>query len=355
MNLHTKEEVRQQIGNKPLFRKMPKTAAVLSYVSGINELTFERNSGKSEGRFFIAQYPQGLLISARKGKFRLGIAYADLKNIEITKREEDYYEIAFSNSQYFKPVIFSFQKKNRLSVLSIVKSTPVNGNTDTRDSNSAREEILKLKEEFAKDFFTNRTFREQLKGTTGSNRILEIDEKRITYKDRVVNASEASGYAISIERLSHNGIARFEYSVRIYHPEKDLYINFTSVAVFEKQGEHTALLNRIGVILFDVISRPIVAKWFDQFANGETVDSKEFTLSRHGMLLKTRTPHIMIHWDEIAAQSTEIFRWPYSNTVFLRIDSSYDRRGYMLFYLVKWLQKDPERLTALMGRNYYVS
>lgn len=354
MYLQTKEEVKQYIGSKPLFKKLPRTEAVLEYVSGIQELTFDRNSGKPEGRFFIAQYPHGILISDRKGKFRFGISYSDLKNIEITK-ENDRYEVTFINSRYFKPVVFSFQKKDRLRILPLVKSIPVKEDTDPRDENSAREEILKLKEEFATDYFTNRNFREQLKGTEGTNRILDINEKRIAYKDRVVDAFEAFGYAIGIEKLSHSGVSRFEYSVRIYHPEKDLYINFTSVSIFEKEGEHSAVLTQIGRVLFDVVSRRIVANWFDQFAKGYIIDSKEFTLSRQGMLLKTQTPSIMIHWDEIAAQSTSLFRWPYINTVFLKIDSSYDRRGNMLFYLVKWLQEDPERLIALMGRKYYVS
>lgn len=355
MNLHTKEEVRQQIGNKPLFRKMPQTAAVLSYVSGINELTFERNSGKSEGRFFIAKYPQGLLISDRKGKFRLGIAYADLKNLEITKREEDYYEVAFSNSSDVKPVVLSFQKNNRLSVLSIVKSIPVNGNTDTRDSNSAREEILKLKEEFAADYLTDRRFFEELKGVEGLNRDLQINEKWISFRNRTVEVSSALGYAVGIEEVDSVTVSRFRYNIKIYHPDENLYISFTSASVFQKEGEYAAVLNEVDRVLFDVISRPMVAKWFDLFANDETIDAKIFSLSRHGMLLKTQTPNIMIHWDEIAAQTSGLFRWPYSNTVFLKIDTNHDSRGNMLFYLVKWLQKDPERLTALMGRKYYVS
>ncbi len=355
MNIQTKEEIKQQIGSKPLFRKTPQTAPVLSYVSGITELTFEWNSGKPEGHFFIAQYPYGLLISDRKGKFRFGISYADLKGIEITKTENDRYEVAFRHSRYLKPVVFSFRKKDRLLLLPIVKSIPVVDGADPRDAISAREEILKLKEEFATDYLTNRSFREELKGAEGPNRILEINEQRIAYKDRVLNTAEVFGYAISIGRTSHNGVALFEYSVRIYHSEKDLYINFNSVAVFEKQGKYAPLLVHINQVLFDVVSRRIVANWFNQFAKGDIVDSKEFTLSRQGMLLKTQTPHIMIHWDEIAAQSTDMFRWPYSNTVFLSLDSSYDRRGYMLFYLVKWLQEDPMRLMALMGRKHYVS
>lgn len=355
MNSQTKEAIKQQIGSKPLFRKMPQTAAVLSYLSGINKLAIESNSGKLEGRFFIAQYPQGILISDKKGKFRLGISYADLTNIEITKPEDDLYEVAFSNSKHFQPIVFSFQKKNRLSVLSIVKSIPIKVGADPRDENSAREEILKLKEAFATDYLTDRRFFDELKGVEGLNRDLQINEKWISFRNRTMDVSSVSGYAVGIEEVEGATVSRFHYSIKIYHPEGNLLINFTSSSVFLKEGEHTAVLKEIDRVLFDVISRPIVTKWFDLFANDETIDAKEFTLSRQGMLLKTQIPNIMIHWDEIAAQSSGLFRWPYSNTVFLKIASSYDSRGNMLYYLINWLQKDPERLMSLMGRRHFVS
>src|SRR3989338_9097850 len=85
MYLQTKEEIKQHIGSKSLFKKIPQTEAVLNYVSGIQELTFERNSGKPVGRFFIAQYPYGILIADRKGKFRSAISipygYCAIKNL----------------------------------------------------------------------------------------------------------------------------------------------------------------------------------------------------------------------------------------------------------------------------------
>jgi hypothetical protein len=326
MNSQTKEAIKQQIGNKPLFRKIPQTAAVLSYLSGINELAIESNSGKSEGSFFIAQYPQGILISDKKGRIRLGISYADLTNIEFTKPEDDLYEVAFSNSKHFQPVVFSFQKKNRLNVLSFVKSIPIKGGLDPRDENSAREEILKLKEAFATDYLTDRTFREELKTHEKGITELEINEKWITYADRVTKVAEVSGYTTSIQEVNTYGVSSF-----------------------------SQVLNRISKVLFDVVSRPIVAKWFDQFAMNETIDSKEFTLSRQGLLLKTKTPNIMIHWDEIVAQPNGLFRWPYSNTVFLKLEASYDHRSNMLSVFIHWLQKDPDRLMALMGRRNYVS
>jgi hypothetical protein len=355
MNSQTKEAIKQQIGSKSLFRKIPQTAAVLSYLSGINELAIESNSGKSEGSFFIAQYPQGILISDKKGRIRLGISYADLTNIEFTKPEDDLYEVAFSNSKHFQPVVFSFQKKNRLNVLSFVKSIPIKGGLDPRDENSAREEILKLKEAFATDYLTDRTFREELKTHEKGITELEINEKWITYADRVTKVAEVSGYTTSIQEVNTYGVSSFQYSIRIYRPDEHLYINFSSVSAFLKQGEFSQVLNRISKVLFDVVSRPIVAKWFDQFAMNETIDSKEFTLSRQGLLLKTKTPNIMIHWDEIVAQPNGLFRWPYSNTVFLKLEASYDHRSNMLSVFIHWLQKDPDRLMALMGRRNYVS
>ncbi|ASS48749.1 MAG: hypothetical protein A3D31_06615 [Candidatus Fluviicola riflensis] len=355
MYLQTKEEIKQHIGSKSLFKKIPQTEAVLNYVSGIQELTFERNSGKPVGRFFIAQYPYGILIADRKGKFRFGIPFTDLKNIEISKLDEEYYEIALGNSSHSSSVVFSFQKKDRLRVLPLVKALPVKEEKDPRDEKIAREEILKLKEEFAADYFTDRRFFEELKGAEGLNRDLQINEKYISYRNRTLDISSVTGYAVGIEEVERTAFSRFHYSIRINHAEENLYIYFTSTSTFLKEGEYSAVLNEIGRVLFDVVSRPIVAKWFDKFANDETIDSKVFTLSRQGMLLKTQTPNIMIHWDEIAAQPNGLYRWPYKNTVFLKLDGSYDHRDNMLSTLVHWLQEDPQRLMALMGRTYYVS
>jgi hypothetical protein len=64
---------------------------------------------------------------------------------------------------------------------------------------------------------------------------------------------------------------------------------------------------------------------------------------------------VVIHWDEIQAYGGDVFRWPYSPNVFLQLDSSYDRRSYMLLYLIAWLRSDRDRLLALMGREYYVA
>src|SRR3989338_8500142 len=240
MYLQTKEEIKQHIGSKSLFKKIPQTEAVLNYVSGIQELTFERNSGKPVGRFFIAQYPYGILIADRKGKFRFGIPFTDLKNIEISKLDEEYYEIALGNSSHSSSVVFSFQKKDRLRVLPLVKA-------------------LQVKEEFAADYFTDRRFFEELKGAEGLNRDLQINEKYISYRNRTLDISSVTGYAVGIEEVERTAFSRFHYSIRINHAEENLYIFFTSTSTFLKEGEFSAVLNEIGRVLFDVVSRPIVA------------------------------------------------------------------------------------------------
>ncbi len=354
MHLQTKEEVKIHIGNKPLFKKLPRTKSVLGYASGIRELTLENSMNQLPETFSIVQYPNGILIVDRKGKYRIGLAYSDLKGIEITKQGDDRYVVTFITSAS-KPVAFYFQKKDYLQIVPFIKLLPQKEENDPRDEKTAREAILKLRNEFASDYFTDRTFCQPLSSVVKKSVLLDINESRIKYGNRVIEASSALGYTISIEKVSHYGVSRFEYKVGIHHPEEHLFISFTSVGFLAQEGEDSELLGDIGLVLFDVVSRPVVARWFDRFANGESIDYEEFSLSRQGMLLKNRTSDILIHWDEIVTQSTDLFRWPYSNTVFQRIDSSYDNRGNMLFFLIRWLQADPNRLLALMGRTYYIS
>lgn len=354
MNLQSNGEIKSLIGRKPLFKEVPKTKFVLSYVSGIGQLDIERGLNDLSNDFFIVRYPKGVLISDRKGKYKLAFSFSDLKHVEIMKQNDEQYEVIFKTAS-IKPVVFSFQKKDRLNIVPFIKLLPYKEDPDPREPEVAREQILALKHEFVTSYFTDRVFTQVLRSAGKKDMLLDINEHRIKYGDREVKTAGSLGYTISIQELSHHGVSRFEYGINIFHPEGDLFITFTSVSVFLKEGEYAQLLNRIGTVLFDVVARPVIAQWFDRFANSDGMNYKDFSILRGGLLLKSRTPEVLIHWDELVATSTETFRWPYSNTVFQHTKGMYDVRGGMLLVLKNWLQEDPERLLALMGRTYYVS
>lgn len=353
MNLQSKAEIKNLIGNKPLFKEVPKTKPVLEYTSGIGELDIQRSLDGLPTSFFIARYPKGILISDRKGKYKIAFSFDELKNIEIIKHFAEHYEIVLY-TYAVKPVVFYFQKKDRLDIVPFVKLLPHKEDPDPRDPEVAREQILELKHQFVTSYFTDRIFCQVLKSAGKKDALLDINEHRINYGDREVKTEGALGYTITIQELSHHSVSRFEYGINIFHPEGNLFITFTSVSVFLKEGEYTQLLLQIGRVLFDVISRPVIAQWFDRFANLEGMNYKDFSILRGGLLLKSRVPNVLIHWDEIVAKSSDIFRWPYSNTVFQEVNSSYDVRGNMILGLTDWLHDDPERLLALMGRTYYI-
>ena len=85
----------------------------------------------------------------------------------------------------------------------------------------------------------------------------------------------------------------------------------------------------------------------------EKIEFNDYTISKEGLTFKRNNDWILIHWDEIRAQTADQFRWPYSNTVFFDIVSSLNPKALMLFHFVKWLNKNPDRFDKLMGRRYY--
>lgn len=287
---------------------------------------------------------------AKKKNFRIGIAFDTIKRIELEKIDNINYSISIYNSR-IKPVVFSFPKEYRSILFPFVRQFPIKVEGDPRDSLVAHNEILRLKDEFANSRLTDGHFSNILE----NNISLHITPKKITYGKKSIDPSKAIGYCTHIEELEYHGVSRFEYFVRVIHPnhpEDSFLVSFTSASVFLKQGEHTHLLERINTVLFDVVSRPIVAKWFEKFANNETIEFKDCSLSRSGIYLKTRAPGTPIHWDEIITHGLGLYRWPYNNTVFFQFTNPYDLRLSMFYYLVRWLQENPDRLTALMGRTY---
>ncbi|WP_343605406.1 hypothetical protein [Fluviicola sp.] len=353
MYLQTKEEIKQHLGSKSLFKKLPKTDPVLKYARGVQEPAFDQQLQRSESTLSIERYPNGILISDLKKEFRIGLPFSDIKSFEINREESGNYELIFKMR---KPALIalSFKRKDRVQIISFVKLLPLKDAEDPRPQEAAHEEILKLKEAFASDYFTDRTFNQELKSLAKKNVPLEITKQYIQHGDTTISTSSATGYASSIEELTTHGISRFEYRINIYHTGGHHTISFTSASMFLKEGKYTPVIHQIGLVLFDVISRPIITKWFDKFAKGESINYKEFSVSRQGITLKRKEAEILIHWDEIIAQNVGMFRWPYSNTVFQQIDGTYDYRGNMLLNLINWLQSDPERLISLMGRSYSV-
>jgi hypothetical protein len=355
MYLETKSEIFRKIGRNSFFKKKLKTEAILSYKSGINELNHLLFNNDKMVYFYLIKHPDGIYISDGKGKYTLGIRFQELKNVEITKLSETEYELVFTDNLRRK-LIFSFCYDNRLTIIYFVKFLNIKYKLDSRDSELIKEEILQLKKEFEVDYISQHQFSEMLEssGLGFSKKRLTINENEIRYDGKVLETNKVFGFSLGIEELRKYGVSRFEYGVNIYSAEEHLYIRFTSVSVFLKQGEHTNLLNQIGDVLYDLIVRPKVANWFISFLNNEVIDFKDFSISKYGLTIKVNNSPVIIHWDELRVMDLDLYRWPYTNTVFLRLDSSHDYRSFMLFLFITWLQDEPSRVEKLMGRTYYI-
>lgn len=348
MYLQSKEELKRYLGSKPWFKKLLKTENVLEYVSGIPELSAVSDLKDS---FRLVRYPKGIAFIDKKQKYQLGLSFQDFKKYKIIYLGNDRYELHLASSLN-KSICFTYEKKHRYIVIPFLRDLPVKEEGDTRDDETARKEISNLIDEFSEDRVSISLFSENLKSVAKKTMHLDINASRIIWGDKEVAVSSAIGYSIGINEVNINGVSNFDYNIIIHVPDNPFYISFSTLSYFHKVGEKTGTLEQINRVLFDVISRPIITKWLRKIENNETIDFKEFSLSRQGLLLKTRVPNIMIHWDELTSQNQDIVRWVYTNTVFLNIESNYDRRGNMLYFLINWIKEDKSRSFALMGRNY---
>ena len=354
MYLQTKEDRNRYLGVKPWFKKLLKTENVLEYVSGVQELTSVKNSEGSLDLFHLVQYPKGIAFVSRKQKHQLGLSFDDIKNYEVFNVVHDLYEIHVYAS-FRRSICFSFTKRDISKVVPFFRFLPIKEEEDPRDNETAKQEILQLASEFSESRLSSSTFNQNLKSVAKRTMLLDINENRIKWGDKEMDVSSATGYSLGINEVNIQGVSNFDYTIIVHCPDKPFVISFSTISIFHKTGEMADTLEDIDLVLFDVISRPILSKWLKRIANGETIDFKEFEMSRKGLLLKTKSPRVMIHWDELRPENQSMYRWPYTNTVFFSLQAEYDRRGNMLFYLSHWLQQDSRRCLALMGREYYVN
>ena len=347
----TKEEINRYLGRKSWFKKQPKTESLLYYLSGIPGLNLTEQWKDSASLFYVIKYPKGIVFEQSKGETHLGIKFDDIKKIDIKPVNDETYELNLYVS-FSKYVSFSFEKSKRSKIIPFFRFLQLKEMGDRRDDDVAKNEISNLKVEFEQDRMTECSFVMDLSRVAKKKKLLDINVNRIIWGEEEISISDAIGYSIGVNEVIIQGVSNFDYNVIIHRKEKPFYIIFNSLSYFHKVGEHTWILQKIDAVLFDLISRPIVAKWFDKFLNNESIVFKEFSLSKQGVLLKQNSPQIMIHWDEFFIQDQHTFRWRYTNTVFFHIDANFDRRGNMLFYFILWLQEDENRLLQLMGRNY---
>lgn len=342
MHLKSKTEIKRELGGQPLFKKLPSTPAVISYISGIQELDVIKGQAESAEPFSLQQHRKGIAFQNKSGTKAFGFGFDDIQSVRFEPVEENYQLIL--QPRLSKVILLSFQKADRAKIIPFFRMLPISEVSDVRDNESAKKEILELKEAFAADRLSTGEYKKSFNGIP-----LEINRDRIKWAKQELPMNVATGFSMGVTISSHYGVDHYEYSTLIHHAIPPFIIRFSSTKIFEKRGEYDKDMDDIHKVLFDHISRPMVCNWLDKFAQNETVEYKEFNLTRHGMLLKTRTPHVMIYWDEFVVQDLSVFRWRYTNLVFALLNSHTDRRPNMLAELIFWLNADPDRMKKLVG------
>lgn len=347
MYYRSRRELKRELGGQPLFSKLPSTPAVLRYQNGIRDYDTSNSGTEREKTFSLQQYRKGFECKDLTGKHHFGFRFEDVQFLNITPGGE-YYDLVVK-TRLSRPVHFIFNKSDRGKIIPFFRNIPVQEeNIDPRDEDTIRREILQLRDEFVAERFSTGEFSKAFYNSAASS--LNINAERVQWGKNVIPLNEITGFSMGVSLFSSHGVDRYDYAINLHRADKPFFIRFSSTDMFTKTGEFEKDMHKIREVLFDLVSRPIVAGWLERFAENGKIEYSEFTLNREGLLLKSKKPNVMIYWDELLANDFSIFRWRYTNTVFIQLPIDQDRRSNMLFYFINWLNTEAGRCETLVGR-----
>lgn len=344
MKFYSKNEVFQHIG-KPKF--------------------FEKKLEIKSCAYFVDQGPEfnGFSQSFSLLIFSKGIVFYGRDNCHIAFRKDDILSYQLNHdsidgsiislqSKLAKKILFKIEQNKLNEVLSGLRlfSYPIHRNINN-DEHVITENIKELALEFKKpDTELSKKFQLLDTSTFGNLFELELSEENILWKGKSIKPHECRGFSFGITVNSVHGIKvsrDFEILIQV-QDSPPFIISFSKKAGVSSLDDDEEVFGEIIEILFNLISRKVVLEWLEEFANNRVVKYNDFSLCRDGIVLHQKSNDFKMFWDEILIYPDQI-RWVYNNTIFVKCDSYYDRRPYMLSKLLSWIGSDESRVNKFLG------